>query len=162
MYVGRQHTVTATAKTVLPFRCVHCGHSARALVVGVGQGAGNSPYFLDEQGAKGRARSKAEEAAHENAELTVRLAECPKCGKTDGSALSSLKGKAAAGAIACIVLFPVFGLILDGMQKTSFGLWIFAPLGVLTAWLVWAKQKWKWETAATRVAFVPEDDKPKT
>ena len=60
MYVGRRHTATIRAKRVMSFRCVHCGHRAKALVVGVGQGQGSSPYFLDESGAKERAISGGE------------------------------------------------------------------------------------------------------
>src|SRR6185503_5885442 len=94
-------------------------------------------------------------AADENAALTLRLAPCPKCGAHDEGALRALKAKTIAGVIAALVLLPLFGVLLDGLKHNSFGLWIFVPIGVVCAWVIWAQQSWKWTTAARRVAFVP-------
>lgn len=160
MYVGRRHTATVTAKTLLPYSCPNCRHEAFALVTGVGQGQGQSPYFLDESGAKERAGSQAEASARENAELTLSLARCPSCQRIDANKLGAVKGKTIAGSVACVVVFPVFGLILDALHggRSSVGLVIFVPLGLLTAWLVYAQQKWKWETVENRVLFVSAEE----
>jgi hypothetical protein len=156
MYVGRKHTSTVTLKTVLPFRCASCAHEAQALVVGVGQGQGNSPYFLDESGAKERAASSADSAARENATLTLKLAACPKCGARDEAAVRAIKLKAVAGVVACLVLLPLLGVFIDSLRRTSFGFWIFVVCGVFAAWGVWRSQSWKWTTIDHRVAFLPK------
>lgn len=158
MYVGRKHTATITTKAILPFRCTFCRKESQALVVGVGQGQGNSPYFLDESGAKDRAKSSAERAAEENAQLTLSLAACPKCGRRDESVARALKAKAILGVVAAMIVLPLMGIGLDALQHTSFGLYIFMPCALLAAWMIWAQQKWKWETASGRVAFLPEED----
>ncbi len=160
MYVGRKHTVTATTQKLFPFVCPHCNHEAFALVTGVGQGAGNSPYFLDEGGAKERASSQANDAATENAAATLLLARCPSCFQRDEGAVRAVKGKAIAGALACLFIFPIFGLGLDAMHsgRSSAGLFIFAPLGALTAYFIYASQKWKWETADNRVSFFSKEE----
>ncbi len=154
MYVGRRHSATVTIKRVLPFHCPHCAHQARALVVGIGQGQGTSPYFLDESGAKQRASSGAERAAEENAALTLKVARCPSCHKRDEQALQAMRTKVILGAVACLVALPLMGLVMDALQRASFGLYIFGPIGVITAWFLWSSKKWQWETADRRVAFV--------
>lgn len=118
-------------------------------------GEGNSPYFLDESGAQDRARSAGSRAADENARLTLRLARCPRCKRRDEGALRALKAKAVAAVVATLVLFPLFGVGLDALNRSDFGVWIFAPLGLLVAVFLWRMQSWKWTTIDHRVAFVP-------
>ncbi len=119
MYVGRQHTVTSTARKLSSFRCLHCNAESRAFVVGVGQDRGNSPYFLDEAGAKDRAHATADDAAEENTRLTLSLARCPTCQKRDEGALRAVKGKALAGVVAALALLPLLGIFFDGLKGTS-------------------------------------------
>jgi hypothetical protein len=158
VYVGNKHTATVTARTELMFRCVHCAAESSALVVGVGQGAGNSAFFLDESGAKERARDSAGSAAERNALLTLDLAACPACGKRNESALSALKGKAILGVVGTLIAFPIIGLIFDALKRGHIGLYIFIPTGLFTAWAIWNGQKWKWETVDDRVAFLERQD----
>ncbi len=126
------------------------------MVLGVGQGAGNSPFLLDEAGARDRARSSAQAAAEKNARLTVTLATCPKCFQNDRAAIAALRMKAIAGALAVLFGFPLFGLLLDSMRRSHMGVVIFGPLGVLTAWFVYTSQTWKWTTVERRVEFLNE------
>jgi hypothetical protein len=156
MYVGRRHTVTVTSKQLLPYACPFpdCKHEAVALVVGVGQGEGNSPYFLDETGAKERASQKGSHAADENARLTLRLARCPRCKRRDDTALRAVKGKAIAAVVATLVLFPLFGMFIDSLNHSSFGTWIFGVIALFVAVFIWKMQSWKWTTIDHRVAFV--------
>lgn len=156
MYVGRRHTSTVTLKRVLPFQCPHCAHAAKALVIGIGQGQGNSPYFLDESGAKERASSAGERAAQENAELTLKLAVCPKCGTRDDAAVRALKGKAYFAVVASVVAMVLLGLFVDALKNTHYAMWIFGPGALFCAWAVWTQQSWKWTTIDNRVAFIPK------
>ena len=160
MYVGRRHQATITKPSLHPYTCQTCKHEAFALVTGVGQGVGQSPYFLDESGAKARASFEAETNAQANAELSLGLARCPSCMRRDESKVTSVKGKAVAGAVACVATFPLFGLFLDALHggRSSVGLVIFVPLGFVCAWFVYASQKWKWETVDNRVVFISAAD----
>lgn len=160
MYVGKSHTATITSRGVRTFVCPSCAHEALAVVVGVGQGAGQSPFFLDEEGAKERASREGTKNAEENAALTLALARCPKCFARDEGKLTAEKAKAIAGAVACIAIFPLFGLLLDASHsgRSSAGLFIFVPLGFVTAYFVFVSQRWKWETVDNRVHFLTDDE----
>lgn len=160
MYVGKSHTATITSRGVRTFVCPSCSHEALAVVVGVGQGAGQSPFFLDEEGAKDRASREGAKNAEENAALTLALARCPKCFVRDERKLTGEKAKAIAGALACIAIFPLFGLLLDATHsgRSSAGLFIFVPLGFVTAYFVFVSQRWKWETVDNRVHFLTDEE----
>ncbi len=154
MYVGNRHTATVTVKDVLPFTCKLCGHEAEALVVGVGQGQGNSAFFLDEDGARSRASSSAEDNARKNLEQTLSLARCPRCHRQDGSALNGMRMKTILGSLGGAIFLLALGLFLDATHRGNTGMYICAPLAVLTAGFIYWSQKWKWETAEKRVAFI--------
>jgi hypothetical protein len=79
MYVGKKYTATVRKGFELEYRCKHCGFTSDTTVIGVGTGQGNSPYFLDGQGARSRAARSAGSDARKNAELTLKLCPCPKC-----------------------------------------------------------------------------------
>jgi hypothetical protein len=154
MYVGNRHTATVTVKDVLEFRCKPCGHTSNALVVGVGQGQGNSAFFLDEEGAKSRASSSAEVEARRNLKQTLTLARCPKCGRRDDGALQGMRTKAILGSLGGGAFLVGLGLFLDLLHRGHLGMYICGPLAVLTAGFIYWSQKWKWETAERRVAFL--------
>jgi hypothetical protein len=155
MYVGNRHTATVTVKEVMPFTCKLCGHEAEALVVGVGQGQGNSAYFLDEEGAKTRASSSAEVSARKNLTQTLSLARCPRCNRQDGAALSGLRTKTLLGSLGGAAFLILLGLFLDWTHSGNIGMYICGPLAIFTGGFIYWSQKWKWETAENRVAFIP-------
>jgi hypothetical protein len=68
-----------------------------------------------------------------------------------------MRTKVILGAVACLVALPLMGLVMDALQRASFGLYIFGPIGVITAWFLWSSKKWQWETADRRVAFVDSE-----
>jgi hypothetical protein len=156
MYVGNRHTATVTVKDVLEFQCKLCGHKADALVVGVGQGQGNSAFFLDESGAKSRASSSAEENARKNLVQTLTLARCPKCHRRDESAYNGMRMKTILGSLGGGAFLIALGFFLDWTHRGNMGMYICAPLALLTAGFIYWSQKWKWETAEKRVAFTAE------
>lgn len=65
-----------------------------------------------------------------------------------------------AGALACVLVFPLFGLLLDASHsgRSSAGLFIFVPLGFFTAFFVFVSQRWKWETVENRVHFLSDEE----
>ncbi len=156
MYVGRKHTTTSTAEKILTFRCPGCAKTARAAVVGIGQGQGNSAYFLDEDGAKERASSRAVSAADENAALTLSLARCPSCGRRNEKAITSLKVSAVAGGIAAAVFIIGLMWFVDLLKNSSFGIVIGLLLGPPTGIFIFWSQSWKWTTADRRVTFLED------
>ena len=157
MYVGKKYTATHTKAFDLVFECP-CGFSSDAQVVGVGQGAGNSPYFLDEGGARERAQSSAVAAAGKNAEETVRLAPCPRCHKRPGMARFVLE--LLAGTIGIVVGMGLLAALVsrgrfDGASQVIFGLTTVACLGAI-GYMRWIQ----FSTAPMRVSFAGtnEDD----
>ena len=62
MYVGRKYTATQTKGFDMLFACPRCRFESDVHVIAVGQGAGASPYFLDEEGARERAHAAAARA----------------------------------------------------------------------------------------------------
>lgn len=87
MYVGRRMISTVTVRDILSYTCKHCEFRGEALVTAVGQGQGQSPFFLDNEGAANRASERAERDAREKLVDTIGIATCPSCGKRDASAV---------------------------------------------------------------------------
>jgi hypothetical protein len=155
MYVGRKFTATAKAVGERDFVCASCGFKARARVVGVGQGAGNSPYFLDEQGAKDRAHRSAGHEAEKNIDETLGLCPCPECGHRSGAGAFQLR---AAGVIVGTALFLWgIGALLAMLKGRVDGamLLIFGSMGfVMPPVIYFYGMHWRWTTAALRVEFL--------
>jgi hypothetical protein len=57
MYVARQYRATAVASQPREFYCNHCSYTCDAVVTGIGSGSGQSPFLLDNAGARGRANA---------------------------------------------------------------------------------------------------------
>lgn len=161
MYVGKKYTATVTKGFELEYTCKHCGFKSDATVVGVGQGQGNSPYFLDKEGARARASSSASSDAWHNAELTLRLCPCPKCRKRDASGFLIRSAFALVGSAG--LLWGAGALIASIKGRTDDALlWIFGTLGVITPVLIfYTTIQWKWTTAEQRVVFHAISGKPR-
>ncbi len=155
MYVGEKHTVTRTARGLQHYRCASCGHAADALVVGVGQGEGASPFFLDREGAQSRAASSAEAAAEENVKLTLGLARCPACGERDAATVRGFWAQAILAWIGSTLMVLGIGWLVYSLQHRASALWIFGPIALATGPLIyWMQYHWKWSTADARVTFL--------
>ena len=157
MYVARNHTATVTTKNILEFSCVHCNSRREALVIGVGQGKGHSPFMLDDAGAKSRAASEAEVSSRKNAEEILKLARCPNCHMRDERAVTWKKTKAVLAALASFGFMIGLGFGLDALKNSSFGIWIFAPLGVFAAGFVYWLESAKLANVDGRVAFLEDE-----
>ena len=157
MYVGKQVTVTSKFETVLPYHCKQCGYNSEAVVIGVGQGAGNSPYFMNNSGAQEKAHSRATSAAEKNAELTLSLKRCPKCGGRDEASVRGFWLKSILGLVGVsLFLLATAGLIF-AIDRKSWVFWIFGPLALITPLILYKMTVgWKWSTVDQRVAFLDE------
>lgn len=153
MYVGKKYAATRTEHRGLEYHCKHCGHTVDVVVTGVGMGQGQSPFFVDNEGAASRAEERALEDAGKNAELTLKLWPCPRCGKRDATGFlveSALVLAASAG------LFLGLGFLVGSLKKGG-PVWIFWIGAVLTPILLFYYGiQWKWTTAKDRVITVDE------
>jgi hypothetical protein len=164
VYVGRKYTASQTKAFERDFRCRRCGFEAPVIVVGVGQGSGNSPYFTDEEGARERAHQGAQRAAERNADLIVDLAPCERCGHRNGLAnFWTMNVVGALGiAFGCALLVALVG----SFRAQSIAIWIY--LGGALALGVAGYLRWiDLSTASRRVAVVGDADedvepRPKT
>jgi hypothetical protein len=159
MYVGKQYTSTQTVAVDRDFRC-SCGYTSVVKVFGVGQGGGNSAYFLDNQGAAERAEASALRAATKNADLTLKLCPCPRCGKRQGAGAFIVLSVLSLIGISAFMW--VIGAVLDLTHggRSSTGATIFGLLAVIMPIIVFFTSiRWKWTTAAGRVVFPKESDR---
>jgi len=154
MYVGKKVTVTQRAEDLRVFHCHDCATAATAYVVGVGQGQGNSAFFLDNSGAAVRADKCAIEAAERNVELTLSLARCPSCGQRDAAAVRGFWLRYAFAVAAGVGLLWSLGGIVYSLEGSEAALWIFGPLGPVTGAAIAWMEAWKWTTVDQRVAFL--------
>jgi hypothetical protein len=155
MYVGKQYTATVRKGFELEYRCKHCGFTSDTTVIGVGMGKGNSPYFLDGEGARSRAAQSAGSDARTNAELTLKLCPCPKCRKRDAAGFIASSAFAMVGSAGFV--WGVGWLIgsIKGRMDDAI-LWIFGLLGLaMPVILFFTMVQWKWTTAEGRVIFHP-------
>ena len=86
MYAGRSYQAQVVTSESTRYQCMHCGFECDAMVTGIGEGSGSSPFFLDNDGARDRARMDASAGASNNMHYALRSATCPKCGKHDAGA----------------------------------------------------------------------------
>ncbi|GEM_PF-6865836 len=159
MYIGNQHTSTVTLSRVVDFSCSNCGHQEKALVTGVGQGQGNSAYFLDESGAKDRAATGANKKALKNVGQTLKLAKCPNCGmrhKKNVQDFWMIQVLKLVGSFAGVMLI---GVILYGVAGDDIIYPIFLGAGLLSLILVYFTDvRWRWNTVDNRVQFIGDID----
>ena len=159
-YAGREFTATAQQGRRLPFVCSHCGYRTEAMVLGRGIGSGRSHFFIDQEGAADDAVMKATRAANQNAELTIRLASCPRCKLRDGAALMRFCIWTIVKTILIAALPITIGSCFAYLERGHpYGLMltILVPAGLVIAgaayyWL-W---HWQWTTVDDRVLFAPK------
>ena len=155
MYIGKQYTQTQRSVDVRPFACSRCSYTGEAVVLGVGQGHGNSAYFLDDEGASRRAVERAGRGAQRNAAQTLSLARCPSCGARDTGAVVTFW----AGYVAAVV-GATFGMLVVGAVMFLLAdadpviFTIFGPMGLIAGGVVAWSQAWKWTTVDERVLHV--------
>ena len=155
MYVGNKHTSTITIAEIVDFQCIHCSHKSKAEVVGVGQGQGNSAYFMDESGAKGRAQTGAELNASKNVQETLKLAKCPKCYKRNTKNVRIFWAKQILKLVGSAGFILLIGAFIYGLKKDEVVFFIFGGCaGLLVIIMYFIDVKWRWFTVDNRVRFI--------
>jgi len=141
MYAGRNYQAQVVMSESTRYQCMHCGFECDAMVTGIGEGSGRSPYFLDNDGARDRARMDASAGASNNMHYALRSAVCPKCGKHDAGArrevyvLSALRGLLFGALLGGVVL------VLFKGSTTGWGAGIVTALVVMIAMTISRAQR---------------------
>ena len=115
MYVGNRYTVSVSGSRWKAVRCTHCRSEWAYKVSRQATGEGRSPYFLDNDGAKARARSSAVESLERALASAVDNIACPRCGyyqedmvqrlrSSQHTGLAVLGGFAIAGALGTLLV----------------------------------------------------------
>lgn len=125
MSVTLGYQATATATATAEFRCVHCGHRARAEVTGVGEGV----QSILNSGGTAHARARAD--ARLDIGRTLARAKCPKCQLRDGRGV----WRFFRPFVITAVLMMSIGFVL-GFAPTWFDLNMRPRDKALVAWLV--------------------------
>lgn len=157
MYVGNKHTSVTSANKMLDYACDSCGFTSKVMVTGVGQGQGNSPYFMDETGAEKRALKHANKNAIENIDETFKIARCPKCNKRNETNVSAFWRKQIRKIVLGMLLFFGVGGLVYTLVDEGFVLIIFGVLALfLLPIMYYIDVGWRWKTADGRIQFIEE------
>jgi hypothetical protein len=155
MYIGRQSRVKREIIRRMTFGCRTCGLTREAMVTGIGVGIGNSPYFMDNEGAKRRAGDKASANSEKNMRLNLRLARCPQCGARDGQALLQFIAKNVFIMLFSLVVEAVFGLyVFIILVQLPAVLYILAAVLLGTGLYFGISLRAEWKRASTSVKFL--------
>ncbi|MFH0902297.1 MAG: hypothetical protein V2A73_16825 [Pseudomonadota bacterium] len=155
--IGMKHVARTTVAGQTTFSCKYCGFTAQVDFVAAGAGIAESPLFIGMGASRQRAAADADKAASREADLNVRLAACPHCGRREDSAvrrvgLESLIPGVAIGIVSAIPgafitlvagLHPLVGLIGGGL------------LGGSGAWYVYRRRRFR--LADSEVVFRGQD-----
>ncbi|MBX3200029.1 MAG: hypothetical protein KF894_17975 [Labilithrix sp.] len=165
MYVGRKHTAIRSAEVERTFRCKGCGYASPVRVLGIGEGTGNSPYFLDGDGARRRADDEAASRAHADADVVLAIVPCPECGERDPEAARAFKVRgllATLGLLAVGCVIAVVFVAIMSRARVGMGLVFGVGTGVLSAaagiYVDRAKRSATWDGAMLRVTFLKDGD----
>jgi hypothetical protein len=113
-YAGRTYTAKVHTTAIRTPTCENCGESFSYAHLAEGQGVGDSPYFLDDEGGAQRAREGANRALRYEIKHGVSIRPCPKCGWYQKEMVRALRQSRALSA--------------------AFGAWI-AVMGLLLLWV---------------------------
>ncbi len=156
MYVGNRYSANVEKLVPLDFACSECDYEQVALVPSWGEGQGNSPYFLDETGAKDRAAVGADGAADKNARKILALACCPQCFAQDQNALRRHRINTWLTLLALFVVCGLLGALLAVLLGPTWGYGIMIVSGSFGLFGVWGMDR-RIELGAADVVFPNAD-----
>ena len=155
MYIGNKHTATTTTSRILDFSCSNCGHKEKVLVTGVGQGQGNSAYFLDESGAKDRAAEGANKKALKNVHQTLKMAKCPNCGMRNKKNMQDFWLIQTLKLVGSFLAMLLMGAFIYAVTEDDVVYIIFGICGLIVVpFIYFVDVHWRWKTVDGRVQFL--------
>ncbi len=161
MYFGKKHIATYFVKRVVDFSCEHCSYKGEAEVTGIGQGSGNSPFLMDEEGAGSRAKTRANKTANKNINETIKIAKCPKCKLRSNSSVNKFWVMQVFKIVASVIFIGLLGQLVYFLSKDNAVYVIFGITAVIMIpFLYFIDIRWRWETVDSRVKFL--DNKKKS
>ena len=133
---GSRHTATLKVQAWIPVKCEHCGFTFAYLTQKEASGQGRSVLWLDESGAKDRARQEAVSRIEEALAATVDPVPCPQCNRLQSPMVAALRGSRRGTGWLCGVLLAIVWLVwaLVVWSESPGGFWPAALAGY-----VWAR-----------------------
>ena len=141
MYAGRQYAVNVSTLERHAFECENCTHQAMAVIVGLGSGAGASPFFLDNKGAQQRAQVAARKDASLEIQRALATVACPKCGHVHRKGVRARRQRAVFTAIGFLAACVVVASLASSGSVVGLGIGFAVGLvaGVIAAVVVLSK-----------------------
>ena len=116
VYFGRRHKVIVEDFVWQVVECEHCDLEWAFQVRCGGIGEGVSPYFLDERGARERARESARHSLEQDRQLAregvARNVACPGCNRYQSEMVESLRRTHESSLAAVALVCMLFGSLL--------------------------------------------------
>ena len=138
MYFGNKYTNMIEIVRFIPRECNKCMRGWTAIVHAKGTGVGNSPYFLDNEGAKHRALKEAVRVAEIEAKDLASVVKCSSCRERDWAAVGKVGARSlVAGGGNIVVTFGGAAMFLGtGAMWGDHGFWIAAAIYILIIFFV--------------------------
>jgi len=167
---GSRHTATLKVKAWIPVNCEHCTFTFAYLTQKEASGEAKSVLWLDESGAKERARKLAVSNIEKTLSRTVDPVPCPQCGRLQAPMLVVLRrarwrlGWLLGGGAAIVWLFWT---LLQWNDTMGGGYWAVstafpqvlaavAAVGSVVAGYAWANALDPLDTAAKKQKGAPD------
>lgn len=157
IFVGNKYEARDESVFDLEFHCETCGLDTTGRVLGIGEGAAVSPYFLSNSEAAFEAQSRAHRNAAAEAKRTVSVSHCPRCGVRNPTAVRRF----FLMAVFWPTLAMLAGLSVGWFFATAAGeplFWLaFGGIGAVLAGLSIHRRRRSWIGSWERVEFPRPD-----
>ncbi|HXY18865.1 MAG TPA: hypothetical protein VEH83_02605 [Gemmatimonadales bacterium] len=90
---GSRFTATLKVKALIPVRCEHCGATFAYRTQQQVSGQARSALWLNQEGAKAKARERAAEAMEAALRRTAKPVPCPQCANYQATMVRKLRGR---------------------------------------------------------------------
>ncbi len=106
---GSKQIASLHARVLIPHRCEHCGHTYGHVADLKAEGTGRSPLWLNQEGARERARQEALEGMEKLIKSNLDPVACPACHLLSKALVVALKDQTRDNAITA----PIFGALIS-------------------------------------------------
>jgi hypothetical protein len=117
---GKGYDVESTGSAGREVRCEQCGFEYFYVLSRKGWGQGFSPYFLNNQGARARARVQAEDTLARKLAKGIDAVPCPRCGWYQATMVAKLKRLRLAWmkTVAWVTALPAVFCLFAAVSET--------------------------------------------